>query len=110
MALATGAAAVDLESGNAAIVAFKHKLPFAALRVVADPFHRSLPPAALTERLIDGRTDLSAVWRSIVAQPNQLGVLFRLALEARTARAALVRSRRLVTPAFGLIDPSFSDH
>jgi hopanoid-associated phosphorylase len=106
MALATGAVAVDMESGTSAIAAFKHKLPFAALRVVADPFHRSLPPAALAERLVDGKTDLSAVWRSILAQPSQLGGLFRLALDTRTARAALVRSRRLAKPAFGIIDLS----
>jgi adenosylhomocysteine nucleosidase len=103
MAVATGAVAVDMESAGSAIVAFKHKLPFAALRVVADPSHRSLPPAALSERLLDGTTDLSAVWRSIVAQPNQLGGLLRLALDTRTARTALVRSRRLLGHGFGLI-------
>ncbi len=103
MALATGAVAVDMESASSAIVAFKQKLPFAALRVVADPSHRSLPPAALSERLVDGTTDLSAVWRSIVAQPSQLGGLLQLALDTRTARAALVRSRRLLGHGFGLL-------
>ena len=103
MAVATGAVAVDMESAGSAIAAFKHKLPFAALRVVADPSHRSLPPAALSERLVDGTTDLSAVWRSIVAQPGQLGGLLRLAFDTRTARAALVRSRRRLGHGFGLI-------
>ena len=103
MALATGAVAVDMESAGSASVAFKHKLPFAALRVVADPSHRSLPPAALGERRMDGTTDLSAVWRSIVSQPGQLGGLLRVALDTRTARAALVRSRRLLGHGFGLI-------
>jgi adenosylhomocysteine nucleosidase len=103
MALATGAVAVDMESAISASAAFKHKLPFAALRVVADPSHRRLPPAALSERLLDGTTDLSAVWRSIVAHPRQLGGLLRLALDTRTARAALVRSRRLLGHDFGLV-------
>jgi hypothetical protein len=103
MAVATGAVAVDMESAGSAIAALKHKLPFAALRVVADPSHRSLPPAALSERLVDGTTDLSAVWRSIVAQPGQLGGLLRLALDTRTARAALLRSRRRLGHGFGLI-------
>jgi hopanoid-associated phosphorylase len=103
MALTTGAVAVDMESAGSASVAFKHKLPFAALRVVADPSHRGLPPAALSERRMDGTTDLSAVWRSIVAQPGQLAGLFRVALDTRTARAALVRSRRLLGHGFGLI-------
>jgi adenosylhomocysteine nucleosidase len=103
MAVATGAVAVDMESAGSAIAAFKHKLPFAALRVVADPSHRSLPPAALSKRLVNGATDLSAVWRSIVAQPSQLIGLSQLALDTRTARAALVRSRRLLGHGFGLI-------
>ena len=103
MAVATGAVAVDMESAGSAIAAFKHKLPFAALRVVADPSHRSLPPAALSERHIDGTTNLSAVLRSIVAQPSQLGGLLRLALDTRTARAAMVRSRRRLGHGFGLI-------
>jgi hopanoid-associated phosphorylase len=103
MAVATGAVAVDMESAGSAIAAFKHKLPFAALRVVADPSHRSLPPAALSERFLDGTTDLAAVWRSIAAQPSQLGGLLRLALDTRTARATLVRSRRLLGHGFGLI-------
>jgi hypothetical protein len=103
MAVVTGAVAVDMESVGSAIAAFKQKLPFAALRVVADPSHRSLPPAALSERHIDGTTDLSAVWRSIVAQPSQLGGLLRLALDTQTARAALVRSRRQLGMALALL-------
>jgi adenosylhomocysteine nucleosidase len=103
MAVATGAIAVDMESAGSAIAAFKHKLPFAALRVVADPSHRSLPPAALGGRRLDGTTDLSAVWRSIVAQPSQLGGLLRLAWDTRIARAAMVRSRRRLGHGFGLI-------
>ena len=103
MAVATGAVAVDMESAGSAIAALKHKLPFAALRVVADPSHRTLPPAALSERLINGATDLSAVWRSVVAQPSQCGGLLRLALDTRTARTALVRTRRLLGHGFGVI-------
>jgi len=103
MAVATGAVAVDMESAASAIAAFKHKLPFAALRVVADPSHRSLPPAALSERHIDGTTNLSAVLRSIVAQPSQLSGLLQLALDTRTARTAMVRSRRRLGHGFGLI-------
>src|SRR5580658_1529699 len=44
---ATGAAAVDMESHVVARVAAKHNLAFAALRVVVDPAHRAVPPAAL---------------------------------------------------------------
>ncbi len=46
LARTTGAAIVDMESGLAARVAAENELPFAALRVVADPHDRALPPAA----------------------------------------------------------------
>lgn len=103
LASATRAVAVDMESFGSAVAALEHKLPFAALRVVADPCHRDLPPAALSKRRTDGRTDLSAVWASIVTQPGQLGALFRLGLDTRTARVAMVRSRALAGPGFGFI-------
>src|SRR5215469_12254574 len=40
----TGAAAVDLESGEVARVATERGVPFGVLRVVCDPAARSLPP------------------------------------------------------------------
>src|SRR5437868_494957 len=46
LARTTGAMVVDMESGIAADMAARHDLPFAALRVVADPHDRALPPAA----------------------------------------------------------------
>lgn len=55
---ATGAAAVDMESHVVARVAAKHKLAFAALRVVVDPAHRAVPPAALIDMRPDGRPNV----------------------------------------------------
>jgi hopanoid-associated phosphorylase len=105
LARSTGAVAVDMESVLSVTAATMHNLPFAAVRVVADPSHRGLPPAALGTILPDGTTDLSAVLRSIVTRPGQLSALIRLALDTRTARTALVRSRRLLGPGLGFIDP-----
>src|ERR1700719_1007703 len=57
----TGAAVVDMESHVVARVADQHKLAFAALRVVVDPAHRTVPPAALINMRPDGRPDVPAM-------------------------------------------------
>ena len=56
----TGAAVVDMESHVVARVAAEHKLAFAAVRVVVDPVHRTVPSAALIDMRPDGRADVSA--------------------------------------------------
>ena len=104
MGLATGAVAVDMESFLSVDAAVAHNLPFAAVRVVADPCHRALPPAAIGTLLADGTPDLSAVMRSVIAQPRQLRALIRIALDARAARATLTRLRRRLGSGFGLHD------
>lgn len=98
----TGAAAVDMESHVAARLAALHGLPFAALRVVADPAERTLPPAALVGMRPDGRTDLGAVLRSLGRHPGQLAALVRTGLDARAAFLALEASRRELHILFGL--------
>ena len=100
----TGAAAVDMESRLCAAVAAKHGLPFAAIRVVADPWHRALPPAAQIGLLPNGSPDMPAVMRSVMQRPHQVAALVRVGLDTRAARAALVRARRQLGPGFGLHD------
>ena len=100
----TGAAAVDMESHVAARVAAAHGLPFVACRVIIDPAHRTLPPAALVAMRPDGGVNLAALLRSLAARPGQLPALLRLALDARAARAALFRGRRLLGAGLGFPD------
>lgn len=102
----TGAAVVDMESHVVARVADQHKLAFAALRVVVDPAHRTVPPAALINMRPDGRPDMPAMLRNIAARPSQLSRLARIAVDAFTARAAMNRVRRDIGPHFGLMDHS----
>jgi adenosylhomocysteine nucleosidase len=99
---ATGSVAVDMESLLCATVAKARSLPFAAIRVVADPSHRALPPAAQINLLPGGKPDMNAVMRSVMVRPHQIGALVRVGLDTRTARAALVRARRMLGPGFGL--------
>jgi len=101
---ATGAAVVDMESHVAARVAAEHKLAFAAVRVVVDPAHRTVPPAALIGMRPDGRANVFAVMRDVIARPSQLKPLARITVDALAARAAMVRVRRRLGPHFGLMD------
>lgn len=95
----TGALAVDTESHMVARAAASHGLPMAAIRVVADPAHRALPELALAAVRADGTTDVLAVLRSVMRRPHQLPALLRTALDARAARATLLRGRSLLEPA-----------
>ena len=94
---ATGAAAIDLESGAVARVAARHGLPFAVLRAVCDPAERSLPPAALVALDRNGAIGGLRVLASVLRAPGQVPALLALARDAAAARAALRRqvSRRL---------------
>jgi len=102
---ATASVAVDMESHIAAAAAEAHGLPFAACRVIIDPAHRSLPPAALVNLRPDGTPDIFAVFRSVLREPSQLPALLRVAADARAAQLALRAGRRRLGP--GLSFPGF---
>ena len=96
----TRAVAVDMESHLVARLADAHGLAFAAVRVIIDPAHRAVPPAALLAMAPGGSTDVSAMLWEILARPSQVSPLMRLAADAVAARAALVRLRRALGPSF----------
>jgi adenosylhomocysteine nucleosidase len=91
---ATGACAVDLESGAVARVARRHDLPFAVLRAICDPAVRDLPPAALVALDAGGAIGMLRVLASLARQPSQIGGLIRLARDARLGRQALMAVSR----------------
>jgi hypothetical protein len=101
MHVATGAAAVDMESHLVARLAAAHGLSFAAARVVVDPAHRFVPAAALAGLRADGGTSVMAVVRELLAAPSQLFGLLRIGLDGYFARAALLRMRQTLGPNFG---------
>lgn len=90
----TGAVAVDMESHVAARLAAQHGIPFAAVRVVADPAARAVPKAAAVGMRPDGTADVGAVLRALAANPRELPGLIRTAFDAQAAFAALRRCRR----------------
>jgi adenosylhomocysteine nucleosidase len=100
----TQAAAADMESQIAAELAARHGLPFAALRVIADPVERQLPPAALVGMRPDGEVDIAAVIASLARNPTQLRALMGLAFDTRRAFAELLRCQDLLGPRLGFGD------
>jgi len=103
----TGALAVDMESHIVAGVARHHRLPFAAVRVVCDPAHRMLPPAARIGMKPDGRIDLTAILGSLLAQPSQIPALIRTGWDAERAFRSLLRGNRRLGP--GLCGPDLGE-
>jgi len=100
----TGAIAVDMESQVVARAAARHGVPLAAIRVVIDPVERTIPRSALAGTRPDGTIDPLAVVRSLIRYPRDLGGLIRMSLDARAARATLVRGSALLGPGLGLLD------
>lgn len=86
--------AVDTESHVAAQVAAARGIPFVAARVILDPAHRPLPPAALLPLRPDGSPDLRAIARSVRGVRRQLVPLTRLAADSFYARSALLFGSR----------------
>ena len=95
---ATGAAAVDMESRDAAEVARHYRLPFAVLRVILDPAHQAVPGSALVGAGRDGKTDIIAVLTSLARRPREIPSLVRLAGDAYKANRSLLRSRQVLGP------------
>ena len=106
--MSTGALAVDNESHVVASIAATRSLPMAAFRVIMDPVTRELPAAALATVRANGTIDLAALIHAIIRQPGELPALFRTALDALIAFAALLRSRQLLGPGLGL--PALQAH
>jgi hypothetical protein len=100
--LKTGAIAVDMESHIVAAVGLAHEVPVAAIRVITDPAKRALPVSAVAAMRPNGTTNIAAMLRSVLKRPRELPALFQTALDARAARASLVRGRHLLGPAFTL--------
>ena len=100
---ATGAAAVDMESHIAAGYAEKHGLPFAALRVVADPASRALPALAVNALKPDGNVDRWKVLRGIARRPYAIPALMRTARDFNRAIDGLRGCRSLLLGGSSLV-------
>ena len=95
---ATGAIAVDMESGVVARLAAAYRAPFVVVRGVSDGPRHALPHAAQVGLGPDGRPAVGAVLASLRSNPWQIGALIRTALEAEDGFHALERARHALGP------------
>ena len=102
---ATGATAVDMESHVVAELAARHGLPFAVLRVIADPVGGAIPAAAVSAMRSDGAALATlACLRSLVRHPGQVPALLRVALDTSRALLQLRRCVRSLGPGLGFFE------
>lgn len=91
MFAATGAVAADMESLAVAEAAREARLPFLAVRAIADPADRDVPGWALSGVRPDGRTRPFKVMARFLIRPWELPALIALARDAEAAFDALRR-------------------
>jgi len=91
----TGAIGVDMESAAVAAVAQEARVPFVAVRVVADSTDVTLPGSALKAWDEFGRLNFLRLIRGIATRPNELFPLIRLARDYRAAQRTLALVARL---------------
>jgi len=87
--LETGAAAVDMESHIAAAYASENELPFAALRVIADPATRTLPALARNAIKPNGEIDLRKILGGLARNPKSLRALVSTGIDFNRALKSL---------------------
>jgi adenosylhomocysteine nucleosidase len=101
--LATGAAAVDMESHIAAAYAAKAGLPFAALRVISDPASRALPALVMSALKPNGDVDLRKILRGVARNPLTLRALVSTGIDFNRALRSLRGCRGFLLGGEGLV-------
>ena len=91
----TGAIGVDMESAAVAAVAQGARVPFVAVRAVADSTDITLPNSALNACDEFGRLNFLRLIRGIAMRPAELFPLIRLARDYRAAQRTLALVARL---------------
>lgn len=77
--------AVDMESHGAARAAARAGVPFLAIRAIADPADRALPPAALGAVAPDGSTRVLKTLGAALRDPKQFPDLMKLGADSAAA-------------------------
>ena len=102
LARATGACAVDMESGAVAEVAAHAGIPFLAVRAISDPLEFSPPAVLLDVVRPDGSADLVRLLPLLLRRVLTVGTLLRLATDSRAACSALIRVTRMAGAEMGI--------
>ena len=85
----TGAVALDMESIAIAKVARQHKLPFLAIRAIADPVNMDLPKAINYSLNNEGDIVLGKLLLFVALHPTELPGLIKLGLHFNAAKNTL---------------------
>lgn len=91
-----GCIAVDMESHGAARAAAHAGAPFIAIRAIADPADRALPPAALNAVAPDGSTLVFKTLGAALRDPKQFPELIKLGADSAAALKTLRRDLGLL--------------
>ncbi len=91
------AIAVDMESFAVGQVALEYNVPFAILRVVADPYNQTIAPALLRALRDDGTLDIKTVIMALLAKPTLALDAMSLARQSYIAHNQLCSVARIVT-------------
>jgi adenosylhomocysteine nucleosidase len=86
------AIAVDLESAAVAAVAQERRVPFLAVRAIADPADMGLPRAVIRATDAAGTVRRSVLFAHVLLHPGEVGALLRLASQFRAALRTLTRT------------------
>ncbi len=89
LAAESGALAVDMETHRVASIAQDAGLPFIAVRVIADPAERAIPPWALKGINEKGATRVAPILAALAAAPWRVGAVLHLARDSGAARDTL---------------------
>ena len=87
----TSALAVDMESHAVARAAKAAGVPFLAIRAIADPSDRAMPPAALNAVAADGSTRVLKTLGAAMRDPKQFPALLKLGADSEAALKTLRR-------------------
>lgn len=85
----TAAVALDMESAAVASIARDAKLPFVAVRAIADPAGMSLPPAILRALSPEGDVVMGILIKHILSHPWEIPALIKLGMHFSAAQKTL---------------------
>lgn len=91
LAQATGACAVDMESGAIAAVAATASIPFIVVRAIIDPVQFSPPQALLSAVYPDGRVNPIRIMTLLLNRSVHFSTLIQMGAGMRAARKTLSR-------------------
>jgi adenosylhomocysteine nucleosidase len=95
---ATGAVAVDMESGAVARTAAEAGIPFIALRAIADEVDLAMPNSVIRALRPDGHVSIGKLLTMLLLHPGEIPNLLRLGCSFQAAQHTLRTTAALARP------------